>query len=88
MKIYKELFYQRDESYNQKQQYDRLLAIDDFRSEVENEIGRDVDNILRNELIYLKLSIDKAEDKLLKTRKKRKKKTKEKKKIKDIVANR
>jgi hypothetical protein len=88
MNIYKELFYERDESYNQEQHYDTLLAIDHFRPEVENELRLDVDNILRNELIYLKLSIDNAEDKPSKKSKKKKKKKTRKKKVKDIVANR
>ncbi|CAF3975705.1 unnamed protein product, partial [Rotaria magnacalcarata] len=90
MNIYKELFYQRDESHNKDQQYDRLLAMDHFRSEVEYEIRRDVDNILRNELIYLKLSIDNVKDKQIKKSKKKKKKRRRRrnKKTKDIVANR
>jgi len=86
MSIYKELFYQRDESYNETQHYDKLLVMDHFRPEVENELRHDVDNILRNELIYLKLAIDNSEDK--KTKKNRKQKKKRKKKMKDIVANR
>ncbi|CAF4197317.1 unnamed protein product [Rotaria socialis] len=89
MNIYKELFYQRDESHNKDQQYDTLLAMDHFRSEVEYEIRRDVDNILRNELIYLKLSIDNVKDKQIKKSKKKKKKRRRRnKKTKDIVANR
>jgi hypothetical protein len=88
MSIYKELFYERDESYNETQKYDKLLAMDHFRPEVEDELQHDVDNILRNELIYLKLAIDNIEDKKPKKRKKKKKKKKRKKKIKDIVANR
>jgi hypothetical protein len=85
MNIYKELFYERDESYNKTQQYDKLLVIDHFRPEVENELRHDVDNILRNELIYLKLAIDNTKDKKLK---KTKTKKKRKKKIKDIIVNR
>ncbi|CAF3350275.1 unnamed protein product [Rotaria sp. Silwood1] len=88
MNIYKELFYERDESYNKEQHYDTLLAIDDFRPEVENEIRHDVDSILRNELIYLKLAIDNVEDKQTKKLKKKKKRKKRSKKVKDIVANR
>ena len=88
MNIYKELFYERDEFYNKEQHYDTLLAIDHFRPEVENELRFNVDNILRNELIYLKLSIDNAEDKPPKKSKKKKKKKTRKKKVKDIVANR
>ncbi|CAF0820478.1 unnamed protein product [Rotaria sordida] len=88
MNIYKELFYERDESYNKEQHYDTLLAIDHFRPEVENEIRHDVDNILRNELIYLKLAIDNTEDKQTKKSKKKKKRKKRNKKVKDIIANR
>ena len=88
MSIYKEFFHNRDESSNQTQQYDKLLATDHFRPEVENELRVDVDNILRNELIYLKLAIDNSEDKKSKKSKKKKKKKKRKKKVKDIVANR
>jgi hypothetical protein len=62
--------------------------MDQFRPEVEDELRRDVDNILRNELIYLKLAIDNTEDKKLKKKKKKKKKKKRKKKVKDLVANR
>jgi hypothetical protein len=85
MSIYKELFYERDESHNETQHYDKLLLMDHFRPEVENELRHDVDNIFRNELIYLKLAIDNIEDK---KSKKTKKKKKRKKKIKDILANR
>lgn len=88
MSIYKEFFYERDESYNPSQQYDKLLAMDQFRPEVEDELRHDVDSILRNELIYLKLAIDNTEDQKSKKRKKKKKKKKRKKKMKDIVANR
>ncbi|CAF2358990.1 unnamed protein product [Rotaria sp. Silwood2] len=88
MNIYKELFYERDESYNKEQHYDTLLAIDNFRPEVENEIRNDIDNILHNELVYLKLAIDNAEDKQTKKSKKKKKRKNRNKKIKDIVANR
>lgn len=88
LQAYKDLFYKRDESYNEEQHYDTLLAIDEFRPEVENEIQRDVDNILRNELIYLKLSIDNVEDKPMRKPKKKKKKKKRSKKVKDLVANR
>jgi hypothetical protein len=88
MSIYKELFYERDESYNEEQHYDTLLAMDHFRPEVENELRQNVDQILRNELIYLKLAIDNAEDKPTKKSKKKKKKKKRTKKVKDIVANR
>lgn len=88
MTIYKDLFYERDESHNKEQRYDTLLAMDHFRPEVENEIRRDVDNILRNELIYLKLSIDNSIDKQTKKSKKKKKKKKRNKKVKDILANR
>lgn len=87
MNVYKELFHERDESYNESQHYDQLLVIDQFRPEVEKELQQDVDNILRNELIYLKLAIDNAEDKKAKKKKKKKKKIR-KKKLKDIVANR
>lgn len=88
--VYKELFYEQDETYNPTQEYDKLLAIDHFRPEVEEAFRRDVDMILRNELVYLKLAIDNAVDKKSKKKKKRKKKTKKKrkKKSKDIVANR
>ncbi|CAF1118521.1 unnamed protein product [Adineta steineri] len=88
MGIYKELFYERDESYNKEQHYDILLSIDHFRPDVENELRHDVDNILRNELIYLKLAIDNVNDKQIKKSKKKKKKKKRNKKVKDIIANR
>ncbi len=89
MGVHKELFYERDESHNEGQHYDKLLTMDQFRPEVEDELRRDVDNILRNELIYLKLAIDNAEDKKSKKKKKKKtKKKKKKKKVKDLVANR
>jgi len=88
MRIYKDLFYGRDESYNNEQHYDTLLVMDHFRPEVENELRNDVDNILRNELIYLKLAIDNIKDKQVKKSKKKKKKKKRNKKVKDIVANR
>ena len=88
MSIYKDLFYERDESYNKDQHYDTLLVMDHFRPEVEDELRRNVDNILRNELIYLKLAMDNTEDKQIKKSKKKKKKKKRKKKVKDIVANR
>jgi hypothetical protein len=88
MSVYKELFYERDESHNESQHYDKLLTMDRFQPEVEDELRRDVDNILRNELIYLKLAIDNTEDKKSKKSKKKKKKKKRKKKVKDLVANR
>ena len=88
MGVYKELFYERDESHNEDQHYDRLLTIDRFRPEVEDELRRDVDQILRNELIYLKLAVDNIEEKNPKKTKKKKKKKKRKKKAKDLVANR
>jgi hypothetical protein len=62
--------------------------MDQFQPEVEDELRRDVDNILRNELIYLKLAIDNTEDKKSKKSKKKNKKKKRKKKVKDLVANR
>jgi hypothetical protein len=64
--------------------------MDQFRPEVEDELRRDVDKILRSELIYLKLAIDNTEDKKMKKSKKKKKrkKKKRKKKVKDFVANR
>ena len=80
MKIYKELFYERDESFNKEQHYDKLLAIDQFRPEVERGLLHDVDNILRNELIYLKLSIDNVKDQSIRKRKHKKKTKKRKKK--------
>ncbi|CAF0994003.1 unnamed protein product [Adineta ricciae] len=88
--VYKDLFYERDESYNSEQRYDRLLLMDEFRPAVEEELRHDVDNILRNELVYLKLAIDNTEDKPMKKSKKKKKKKKRqrKKKGKDLVSNR
>ena len=88
MGVYKELFYERDESHNPAQHYDQLLTMDQFRPEVEDELRRDVDQILRHELVYLKLAIDNAEDRKPKKRKKKKKNKKRKKKPKDLVANR
>ena len=89
--VYKDLFYDRDESYNSEQRYDRLLLMDEFRPTVEEELRQDVDNILRNELVYLKLAIDNSEDKPTKKSKKKKKKKKrrsKKKKGKDLISNR
>ena len=88
--FYKDLFYERDESYNSEQRYDRLLLMDEFRPVVEEELRHDVDNILRNELVYLKLAIDNSEDKPMKksTKKKKKKRKQRKKKVKDLVSNR
>ncbi|CAF0896390.1 unnamed protein product [Adineta ricciae] len=88
--VYKDLFYERDESYNSEQRYDRLLLMDEFRPAVEEELRHDVDNILRNELVYLKLAIDNSEDKPMKKSKKKKKKKRRrrKKKGQDLVSNR
>ena len=87
--VYKELFYERDESHNPRQHYDQLLTMDQFRPEVEEELQRDVDEILRNELVYLKLAIDNVEDRKSKKKKnKKKKKRRGKKKAKDLVGNR
>ena len=88
MGIYKDLFYERDESYNVEQRYDMLLATEQFRPEIEEELRQEVDDILRKELIYLKLAVDNSEDAPTKKSKKKKKKTKRKKKVKDPVANR
>ena len=88
LSIYKDLFYNRDESYNKEQRYDQLLLMDHFRPTVEDELRRDVDNILRHELVYLKLAIDNSEDKVMKKSKKKKKRKQRKKKVKDLVANR
>ena len=86
--VYKELFYERDESHNPTQQYDQLLTMDQFRPEVEEELQRDVDEILRNELVYLKLAIDNVEDRKSKKKKNKKKKRRGKKKAMDLVGNR
>ena len=89
MGVYKDLFYGRDESHNVEQRYDMLLAIEQFRPEIEEELRHDVDEILRKELIYLKLAVDNSEDPPMKKNKKKKnKKKKRKKKTKDLVANR
>ena len=56
--IYKDLFYERDESSNREQRYDVLLAMDHFRVDVEEELRQVVDRLVRDELIYLKLAID------------------------------
>ncbi|UJR26060.1 hypothetical protein I4U23_007406 [Adineta vaga] len=88
LSIYKDVFYKRDESYNREQRYDQLLLMDQFRPTVEDELRHDVDTILRNELVYLKLAIDNSEDKVMKKLKKKKKKKRRKKKVKDLAANR
>lgn len=81
---YKNFFYERDEFYNEQQRYDVLLGIEEFRPKVEEELKRNVDEILREELIILRLSIDQMEE----SRKKSKKKRRKKKKIKDLIENR
>lgn len=88
MGVYRDLFYERDESHNPSQQYDQLLTMDQFRTEVEEELRSNVDEILRNELVYLKLAIDNVQDRKTKKKKKKKKKVKRKKKSKDLVGNR
>lgn len=89
IKIYKDLFYKRDESLNKEQRFDVLLAMDHFRVNVEDELRQDVDRIIREELIYLKLSIDNVDDSTQKKKtKKKSKKNKRKNKNKDLVANR
>ena len=89
MGVYKELFYERDDSMSGDRHYDLRLAMDNFRPGVEDELRQDVDLMLRHELVSLRLAVDNAEDKPAKKGKKKKaKKKKRKKKVKDPVANR
>jgi hypothetical protein len=90
LRIYKNIFHERDESYNIEQRYDLLLAMDHFRADVEHQLQIDVDEIIRQELIYLKLAVDRTSDRSTnkKQQTKRKKLKKRDRKMKDIVANR
>lgn len=71
------------------QAYDAELIKDEKRTEVEETIRLEVDEIMREELKNLKASIDKSKDRKKKKKKKpKKKKGKKKKKEKDLTPDR
>uniref|UniRef100_A0A8C6CFA1 IQ motif containing with AAA domain 1 n=1 Tax=Moschus moschiferus TaxID=68415 RepID=A0A8C6CFA1_MOSMO len=92
--VYKDLWKNKDESWNFPQDYDPELIREDKRKELESEIRAQVDELMRQELENLKLAVNREKTLSPRTAKKRggKKKDKKKgrkgKKDKDLTADR
>ncbi|XP_065786766.1 dynein regulatory complex protein 11 [Muntiacus reevesi] len=93
--VYKDLWKNRDESWNFPQDYDPELIREDKRKELESEIRAQVDELMRQELKNLKLAVNREKELSVRPGKKKggKKKNKTKKgkkgkKDKDLTADR
>ncbi|MBN3287535.1 DRC11 protein, partial [Polyodon spathula] len=94
-KSYKDVWQGRDEGHNFSQRFDGELIKEEKRKEVEEEIRVQVDELMRQELKNLKLTVDREKGKKKKGKKGGKKKKKKgkkggkkKKKEKDLTADR
>nr|XP_060639927.1 dynein regulatory complex protein 11 isoform X1 [Anolis sagrei ordinatus] len=76
---YKDIWQNRDEAWNFSQEYDPELIKEEKRKEVEEEIRVQVDELMRQELKNLKLTVDRETEKKGKKGKRGKKKKKGKK---------
>ncbi|XP_037857266.1 dynein regulatory complex protein 11 isoform X5 [Chlorocebus sabaeus] len=92
---YKEIWMNKDESWNFSQDFDPELIKEEKRKELESEIRVQVDELMRQELKNLKLAVDREREhpakvgkKKKKKGKKGKKKEKKTKKDKDLTADR
>ncbi|XP_017393226.1 dynein regulatory complex protein 11 [Cebus imitator] len=92
---YKDIWMNKDESWNFSQDYDPELIKEEKRKELESEIRVQVDELMRQELKNLKLAVDREREHPEKARKKKekkgkkgKKKEKKAKKDKDLTADR
>uniref|UniRef100_A0A2K6U4P0 IQ motif containing with AAA domain 1 n=1 Tax=Saimiri boliviensis boliviensis TaxID=39432 RepID=A0A2K6U4P0_SAIBB len=90
---YKDIWMNKDESWNFSQDYDPELIKEEKRRELESEIRVQVDELMRQELKNLKLAVDREREHPEKARKKEKgkkgkKKEKKAKKDKDLTADR
>uniref|UniRef100_A0A2K6KNZ2 IQ motif containing with AAA domain 1 n=2 Tax=Rhinopithecus TaxID=542827 RepID=A0A2K6KNZ2_RHIBE len=89
---YKEIWMNKDESWNFSQDFDPELIKEEKRKELESEIRVQVDELMRQELKNLKLAVDREREHPAKAGKKKKKKGKKKekktKKDKDLTADR
>uniref|UniRef100_A0A8C9BBA2 IQ motif containing with AAA domain 1 n=1 Tax=Phocoena sinus TaxID=42100 RepID=A0A8C9BBA2_PHOSS len=88
--VYKDLWKNKDESWNVPQGYDPELIKEDKRKELESEIRLQVDELMRQELKNLKLAVNRERELSGKTGRKKKKDKKRKvgKKDKDPTADR
>ncbi|XP_023596629.1 IQ and AAA domain-containing protein 1 [Trichechus manatus latirostris] len=96
--LYKDIWKNKDESWNFPQDYDPELIKEEKRKELESEIRVQVDELMRQELKNLKLAVDREKELPVKGGKKRGgkkrkkgkkgKKGKRGKKVKDLTANR
>ncbi|KAJ8003910.1 hypothetical protein DPEC_G00153300 [Dallia pectoralis] len=97
-KMYKDVWQGRDERQNLLQRFDAQLAREENRTEVEEEVRVQVDELMRQEVKNLKLTVDREREKKKKQKKgkkgskkkkkKGKKSVKKKKKVKDLTADR
>uniref|UniRef100_A0A2R8N2J6 IQ motif containing with AAA domain 1 n=1 Tax=Callithrix jacchus TaxID=9483 RepID=A0A2R8N2J6_CALJA len=89
---YKDIWMNKDESWNFSQDYDPELIKEEKRKELESEIRVQVDELMRQELKNLKLAVDRErehpEKARKKTEKKKGKKEKKAKKDNDLTADR
>ncbi|XP_023084513.1 dynein regulatory complex protein 11 isoform X2 [Piliocolobus tephrosceles] len=92
---YKEIWMNKDESWNFSQDFDPELIKEEKRKELESEIRVQVDELMRQELKNLKLAVDREREHSAKVGKKKKKKgkkgkkkEKKTKKDKDLTADR
>uniref|UniRef100_F6YS74 IQ motif containing with AAA domain 1 n=1 Tax=Callithrix jacchus TaxID=9483 RepID=F6YS74_CALJA len=88
---YKDIWMNKDESWNFSQDYDPELIKEEKRKELESEIRVQVDELMRQELKNLKLAVDREREHPEKARKKTEKKGKKEKKAKkdnDLTADR
>eukprot|EP00079_Xenopus_tropicalis_P030638 XP_012826779.1 PREDICTED: IQ and AAA domain-containing protein 1 isoform X2 [Xenopus tropicalis] len=91
---YQGVWQNRDEAWNLHQSHDPELIKEDKRKEVEEEVRVQVDELMRQELLNLKLAVDRDKSKKKKSKKggkkkkKGKKSGKRKKKEKDLTPNR
>uniref|UniRef100_A0A8C4FGD1 IQ motif containing with AAA domain 1 n=1 Tax=Catagonus wagneri TaxID=51154 RepID=A0A8C4FGD1_9CETA len=90
--IYKDLWKNKDESWNFPQDYDPEMIKEAKRKELESEIRVQVDELMRQELKNLKLAVNREKESAAKPRKKKEKnkgkKGKRGKKDKDLTADR
>lgn len=94
MQFFVETWKNKDESGNKEQRYDEEMIKEDKRSEVEQELRKQVDVIMREELDLLKIAVERDKGKKGKISKKRKRTKKKqskkgkKKKDKDLTPDR